>query len=137
MKFGKSLRAEGAREDLKGVYLFDYKMAKRHIKTLTQRRSEESVIEVRVFFSSEVDRVNESLRLMQGKLGCLDDPMAMPLGEVTGSKQLRYVLPRALERMAHLSDLMSCFVVCGSSSIGCISWQAHEVGSAADRVGAV
>lgn len=89
MKFGKTISAARLREDLDGVYLFDYKMAKRQVKIMSQRSfSDESVLDVRVFFANEVERVNENLRTLRGDLGCLDGEEPKPLEHISGSEQL-------------------------------------------------
>ena len=124
MKFGKTISAARLREDLDGVYLFDYKMAKRQVKIMSQRSfSDESVLDVRVFFANEVERVNENLRTLRGDLGCLDGEEPKPLEHISGSEQLiavdgRISVTRRASEVARCSVALAVWLSqCGSGSV--------------------
>ena len=133
MKFGKTISAARLREDLDGVYLFDYKMAKRQVKIMRQRSfSDESVLDVRVFFANEVERVNENLRTLRGDLGCLDGEEPKPLEHISGSEQLiavdgRISVTRRASEVARCSVALAVWLSqCGSRSVALAVWSSQS-----------
>ena len=124
MKFGKTISAARLREDLDGVYLFDYKMAKRQVKIMSQRSfSDESVLDVRVFFANEVERVNENLRTLRGDLGCLDGEEPKPLKHISGSEQLIAVDDAGSQSYEPLRLPAAVWLSqCGSRSVALAVW---------------